>query len=104
MSKNESPELPVAGWYPDPEQVDTQRYWTGTEWTDQRAPLPPTKESHVGVGLALAILLPFVGFIFGVVMLFRGFMSGLGVMLLSMFSAGFWVLVILLFTTAGQSA
>jgi hypothetical protein len=28
-----------AGWYPDPEQAQTQRYWNGSEWTDQRAPL-----------------------------------------------------------------
>jgi len=27
-----------AGWYPDPQQADTLRYWTGTNWTDQRAP------------------------------------------------------------------
>ena len=27
-----------AGWYPDPEQAETLRYWTGTNWTDQRAP------------------------------------------------------------------
>lgn len=29
---------PAAGWYPDPEMVDTVRYWDGTDWTDQRAP------------------------------------------------------------------
>lgn len=27
------------GWYPDPDQVETQRYWDGAAWTDQRAPL-----------------------------------------------------------------
>jgi len=27
------------GWYPDPEQPQTQRYWDGDDWTDQRAPL-----------------------------------------------------------------
>jgi hypothetical protein len=31
--------LAPAGWYPDPDQVDTQRYWDGEGWTDQRAPL-----------------------------------------------------------------
>jgi hypothetical protein len=35
-----------AGWYPDPEQPASQRYWDGTEWTEQRAPAanppPPT--------------------------------------------------------------
>lgn len=28
-----------AGWYADPEMVDTQRYWDGKEWTQQRAPM-----------------------------------------------------------------
>jgi Host cell surface-exposed lipoprotein/Protein of unknown function (DUF2510) len=27
-----------AGWYPDPEQIGTQRYWDGANWTEQRAP------------------------------------------------------------------
>jgi len=31
------PPLPP-GWYSDPEQVETQRYWDGQNWTDQRAP------------------------------------------------------------------
>jgi len=31
-----------AGWYPDPERDDSQRYWDGEGWTDQRAPLPPS--------------------------------------------------------------
>jgi len=104
MGRKELTSPPPAGWYPDPDQVETQRYWTGSEWTDQRAPLPPKKESNVGVGIALAILLPFVGFIFGIVMLFRGFASGLGVMLLSMFSGALWATLILLLTSAGQSA
>jgi hypothetical protein len=31
--------LPPAGWYVDPEMLDTQRYWDGRTWTDKRAPL-----------------------------------------------------------------
>ena len=27
-----------AGWYPDPSQPDTVRYWDGETWTDQRGP------------------------------------------------------------------
>lgn len=26
------------GWYPDPELVDTVRYWDGDDWTEHRAP------------------------------------------------------------------
>ncbi|MET9897372.1 phospholipid scramblase-related protein [Streptomyces sp. NPDC006446] len=27
-----------AGWYPDPNAPQTQRYWDGSQWTDQQAP------------------------------------------------------------------
>jgi uncharacterized RDD family membrane protein YckC len=30
-----------AGWYPDPEQPGQQRYWDGTAWTENRAPMVP---------------------------------------------------------------
>jgi Protein of unknown function (DUF2510) len=44
------PDVP-AGWYPDPEQAQTQRYWDGSDWTDQRAPLPPSKPEAVSFTL-----------------------------------------------------
>lgn len=32
---------PAAGWYPDPEGSPQQRFWNGTEWTDQyHSPTP----------------------------------------------------------------
>jgi hypothetical protein len=38
---------PPPGWYPDPGAAYTQRYFDGTDWTDQLAPrypsLPPPK-------------------------------------------------------------
>jgi hypothetical protein len=30
--------MPPSGWYPDPEQAWTWRYWDGARWTDHRAP------------------------------------------------------------------
>jgi hypothetical protein len=36
-----SPHVP-AGWYPDPTQPGTQRYWDGSQWTEHRAPLSPS--------------------------------------------------------------
>jgi hypothetical protein len=35
------------GWYPDPQDPYTQRYWDGTQWTENRSPVaqqagPPT--------------------------------------------------------------
>lgn len=32
------PSIP-AGWYPDPESAQLQRYWDGTRWTEHTAPL-----------------------------------------------------------------
>jgi hypothetical protein len=32
------PLMPPSGWYPDPEQAWTWRYWDGAGWTDHRAP------------------------------------------------------------------
>jgi hypothetical protein len=26
----------ASGWYPDPARPDTERYWDGSEWTDER--------------------------------------------------------------------
>lgn len=31
--------MPVAGWYPDPGQPVTWRYWDGVHWTDHVAPM-----------------------------------------------------------------
>ncbi len=38
---DDSSQAPTAGpgWYPDPSQVDTQRYWDGSASTEQRAPM-----------------------------------------------------------------
>jgi hypothetical protein len=30
-----------AGWYADPSDSSQQRYWDGSQWTDQRQPMPP---------------------------------------------------------------
>ncbi len=47
-----------AGWYPDPEQIGQQRYWDGSEWTDNRAPgtqSPPVKKGGVPTGAKVLI-------------------------------------------------
>jgi resuscitation-promoting factor RpfB len=66
-----------AGWYPDPEQPGTQRYWDGNAWTDQRAPAAPAPPEDKGAGALVvagyvtAVLLPIVGFVLGIVLLVR---------------------------------
>lgn len=60
------------GWYPDPSTPGMQRYWDGTQWVGQAAPMgppgagapaqPPRKSNAkvwiwLGVGLGVAVLL-----------------------------------------------
>lgn len=44
MTEIPPPNAP-AGWYRDPDQPETQRYWDGEQWTDQRAPLAERSSS-----------------------------------------------------------
>ena len=47
-----------AGWYPDPDQPQTVRYWDGDAWTDQRAPKSePAPRSMSGASLASPLLI-----------------------------------------------
>lgn len=52
-----------AGWYPDPEQPRSRRYWDGTRWEEA----PQRGSGLVGAAYACAVLLPLVGFILGIV-------------------------------------
>jgi Protein of unknown function (DUF2510) len=49
-----------AGWYPDPDQPQTQRYWDGSDWTNQHAPLAETR--NTGAAIAVTPSLALVGF------------------------------------------
>lgn len=56
-----------AGWYPDPEQAATQRYWDGAAWTDQRAPTKPPRKGlsrggKIAVVCGLLVLLVFLAY------------------------------------------
>lgn len=50
----QQPQTPIAGWYEDPEYPNTQRWWDGNQWTDQRQPLaqqtPPGGQQQWGPG------------------------------------------------------
>lgn len=39
---------PPAGWYPDPSDPGTQRYWDGSAWTDHSAPLAQAQGDPAG--------------------------------------------------------
>jgi len=49
-----SPNVP-AGWYPDPTQPGSQRYWDGNEWTDQLAPLPQQAQRSASPGWSVDV-------------------------------------------------
>jgi hypothetical protein len=38
---SESTNLPPPGWYADPNDPTSQRYWDGNQWTENRSPAQP---------------------------------------------------------------
>ena len=95
---------PAAGWYPDPGQASTLRYWDGTAWTAHVSPVsephatvrtdaaPPDNAAIIIVGYVAAFLMPIVGLIIGLTQLRRG---GLGVILASFMAFVFWLALML---------
>jgi hypothetical protein len=41
------PALPPAGWYADPANGQAQRWWSGSEWTNEVRPLTPTYSAPI---------------------------------------------------------
>ena len=89
----------AAGWYPE-QNGQTQRYWDGYQWTEHAAPLSgvpaadegptATKGDWIG-GVILALVIPIVGIIAGIVYVARGgprAQCGWTVIILSVVSAG----------------
>ena len=70
----------TAGWYPDPDQVQTQRFWDGNAWTDQRAPLgtPPVDDDHIEIELTPAAFLVLAGIVAAIVAVFLPFVDAKG--------------------------
>lgn len=52
-----------AGWYPDPTQAHTQRYWDGAAWTEQRAPLQPPAAADESLSIPVSALVVLSGII-----------------------------------------
>ncbi len=95
-----------AGWYPDPIQVDTVRYFDGQDWTEQTAPAATRtsvtvladrgpSRSGFGPGLVAGFLLPPLGFLWGLVCLMRGYVKdGLVLWLWSFAWAFAWIFIL----------
>jgi uncharacterized membrane protein YdbT with pleckstrin-like domain len=94
-------ELPGPGWYPDPNDPQTNRYWDGGKWTESRAPIttPTTTEKRDtfeavdGIGYALAVFLPLIGFIMGLVMLNKS-KHGVWIVLTSVIAFIVWMAIV----------
>jgi hypothetical protein len=96
MTEERPPDGPPAGWYPDPSQTATQRYWDGRSWTEQRAPLaePKGSDQDLTFGVLLGLAIPVAGFLYGAWLLLRGNGNGGWVILFSIFAAVLWTIVL----------
>lgn len=99
------PEDQSPGWKPDPADPAKLRYWKGTYWSqlyavenpdDPTGPPLPVKggggsSGFVEVGYLLAVLLPVVGFIVGLVLMSRDDEHGAKIMLTSVAFGVAWI-------------
>lgn len=94
---------PGAGWYPDPADPKTNRYWDGEKWTESRAPSSTVKaEKAEGADIAgyvLAVLFPIVGFIIGLVRLNRS-RHGIWIIVTSIVAFFIWIAI---FASSGDT-
>ncbi|MDH6199250.1 TM2 domain-containing membrane protein YozV [Mycobacterium frederiksbergense] len=67
---------PLPGWYPDPNGAPTQRYFDGTAWTDQLAPLSTPAPRPAKSGVVAGLLQLFLGW-FGLGRFYLGY-TGIG--------------------------
>lgn len=82
------------GWYPDPVMPQTQRYWDGWRWTEHAAPAPSDSSNSQALvvgGFVMALLIPIIGFLIGLVVAFRDGAMGLAIIILSLFGGWLWI-------------
>lgn len=73
-----------AGWYDDPEMVNTRRYWDGGQWTDHRqekaasqaSPAPQDASQWEIWAMVAAVFVAPLGLVMGLVLWARGFRGG----------------------------
>ncbi|GAA2008124.1 DUF2510 domain-containing protein [Nocardioides kribbensis] len=92
-------EKAAPGWYVPSSNPNTRRYWDGTRWTDQYAPLDAPKAESSQEGLIAAgwiglFLLPIAATVIGLVLANRRPVMGLTMFGLSFVSALAWALLL----------
>lgn len=95
---------PGPGWYPDPADPGTNRYWDGGRWTENRAPIAApapgevvrAKETNADgtiiAGYVLAALMPLIGFIIGLTQINRN-RHGIWVVVVSIVAFFIWLAI-----------
>lgn len=69
----ETQERGAPGWYPDPEQAQTVRYWDGAAWTEQRAPAQPSTTETVNWSAAVGIAIALAGAVAAIIGVFLAY-------------------------------
>lgn len=85
------------GWYPHPEMAATLRYWDGSDWTEQVAPMAAQSEQAglLVAGWVMAFLLPIGGFIVSLVLPWRLRRHQTPMLLVSLVTALLWYMLLL---------
>jgi hypothetical protein len=95
--------LPDPGWYPD--KNGAARWWDGTQWSN-RVRLPQDAPSQLApaaaknnstlllFGWLTAFLVPFVGFVLGIIAVAKSEMQGIGIMLVSIIMFFIWPMLL----------
>jgi hypothetical protein len=111
MSDTTTPPRPdaPAGWYPDPSQAETQRYWDGENWTDQRAPLAPSLAAGAdrGISLSTRLVLGVLGAVAALIAVFLPHAESSGVLKIAnntLISSSDGLIVIVLALVAAAAA
>jgi hypothetical protein len=92
----ETPQTAGPGWYADPNDPKTNRYWDGASWTENRTPRKAEATDKAGAGSFIAaVLLPIVGAIIAIVQFARGNSgSGAAVLLTSIVAGVVWFVIL----------
>ena len=96
---------PPPGWYDDQRMVGPIRYWNGNSWTDHVAPMHQGLQlgrdaagddsGLIAAGFILAILMPIIGFIIGIVLLAKSQAGpGVGCLVVSVIAFFVWTSVL----------
>jgi uncharacterized membrane protein YhaH (DUF805 family) len=90
------------GWYPN---GNVMRYWDGMEWGEQSRPMAAADDQQSGpgalvwVGYVLAVLMPLIGFILGIVVATRPSKAtskhGVWIIVLSIVAFIVWLAIII---------